>query len=81
MAKTRTELGLVDLTSDVPPRWMHLVAKSITTSSQLDIWSVLVDLSSDVLTSQNGIFLTFQNCHILGPPHFCIFQYYSYGSE
>ena len=33
------------------------------------------------LLSQNRIFLTFQNCGILDLPHFCICQYYSYGSE
>ena len=33
------------------------------------------------LTSQNGIFLTFQNCGILDLPHLCICQYYRCGSE
>ena len=33
------------------------------------------------LPSQNGIFLTFQNCGILDLPHFCVCQYYTYGSE
>ena len=40
-----------------------------------------VDLSSDILPSQNGIFLTFQNCGILDLPHVSICQYNSYGSE
>ena len=51
----------------------HLVAKSTTTSGQLDICSALVDLSSDVVT--------IQNCHILDLPHFCICQYYSFDGE
>ena len=33
------------------------------------------------LSSQNGIFITFQNCGILGLPHLCICNYYRYGSE
>ena len=57
------------------------MTKSGTMSVKLDIWSALVDLSSDVLPYQNGIILTFQNCGILDLPHFCICQYYSYGSE
>ena len=36
-----------------------------------------VDLSSDVLLFQNGIFLTFQNCGISHISHFYICQYYS----
>ena len=31
--------------------------------------------------SQNRTFLTFQKCGIFELPHFCICQYYSYGSE
>ena len=33
------------------------------------------------LPAQNGIFLTFQHCVILDLPHFCICQYYSYGTK
>ena len=33
------------------------------------------------LLAQNGICLTFQNCGILDLPHFCICQYYRYGSK
>ena len=33
------------------------------------------------LPSQNGIYLTFQNCGILDLPQLCICQYYRYGSE
>ena len=33
------------------------------------------------LLSPNRIFLTFQKCGIFELPHFCICQYYSYGSE
>ena len=57
------------------------MGKSSTTSGQLDIWSALVVLRSDVLPSQNGILLIFQNCGILDLPHLCICQYYRYGSE
>ena len=41
MDKTRTELGPVDLNSDVPPNERHLV---VTTSTQFG----LVDMTSDV---------------------------------
>ena len=45
-------------------------AKSSTTSGQLELWSVLVDLSSDGLPSQNGIFLTFPKLLHFGPSTF-----------
>ena len=81
MAKISTNVGPVDLSSDVSARYRHLVVKGSTISGQLDIWSALVDLSSDVLPSQNGIFLTFQNCGISDLPHLCIWQYYRHCSE
>ena len=56
----------------------HLIAKSSTTSGQLDIWLALVDLNSDVLPSQNGIFLTFQN---FGPSTFLYLSVLQLGSE
>ena len=34
-----------------------------------------------ILPSQNSIFKTLQNWGMSGLPHFCTFQYYSYGSE
>ena len=34
-----------------------------------------------ILPSQNRIFLTFQNCGRLDLSHFCICQYYSYGTK
>ena len=37
MAKNSTKFGLVDLSSDLPPKERHLVVKSDTTSGQLDI--------------------------------------------
>ena len=36
---------------------------------------------SKTLLFENMIFVTFQNCGILDLPHFCICQYYRYGSE
>ena len=50
MAKSGTKLGLVDLSSDVPPGVRHLVAKSGTKLG-------LVDLSSDLpptVTTSSG---------------------------
>ena len=37
VAKNGTNVGPVDLSSDVPPQ-RHLEAKSGTTSDQIDIW-------------------------------------------